>query len=281
MKKSPFKIVILIIGFIFFVFSIWFLNAFFGNPISKMLATNTAKEYLATTYGDTDYYMEDIRYSFKDGNYHAFIKSPTSIDTEFTLMLTMFGKLRVDTYEDVLSGFNTANRIESEYRELTDTVFDSPRFPYNCHISFGTLEIYPNELIENPEIDDIPAYSINQDELILDKIYDIRKLGKQAGHLIIYVESDIVTAERAVEIMLDIKKQFDSAKIPFFAMDFTLQYPRPEEGKRPEGEVSVKDFSYADINEAGMLDKVIEADKALKEYYKEQDLKKNSMREIN
>ena len=246
-----------------------------------MLATNTAKEYLATTYGDTDYYMEDIRYSFKDGNYHAFIKSPTSIDTEFTLMLTMFGKLRVDTYEDVLSGFNTANRIESEYRELTDTVFDSPRFPYNCHISFGTLEIYPNELIENPEIDDIPAYSINQDELILDKIYDIRKLGKQAGHLIIYVESDIVTAERAVEIMLDIKKQFDSAKIPFFAMDFTLQYPRPEEGKRPEGEVSVKDFSYADINEAGMLDKVIEADKALKEYYKEQDLKKNSMREIN
>ena len=46
---------------------------------------------LAATYSDTDYYIDCISYNFKDGNYHAFIKSPTSIDTEFTLSITMSG----------------------------------------------------------------------------------------------------------------------------------------------------------------------------------------------
>ena len=193
------------------------------------------------------------------------------MDTEFFLRLTMLGALRQDTYEDVLDGTNTARRLEQEYRDLTDAVFTNPAFPYECHIDYGTLEIYPEELLGN---EDVPAYALNQNELILDKIYDIRELGRQAGHLVIYVDGETVTMEAAAEIMMGVKAQFDDAGIPFAAMDFTLQYPKPEEGKRPEGEVSVANFPYAEIYEDGMIDRVIAADKALEEYYAEQDVKK-------
>ena len=136
------------------------------------------------------------------------------------------------------------------------------------------MEIYPEEALHDPNANDVPAYAINQSMLNLDKIYDIRELGRQAGHLIVYVESDTVTIEKAAEIMLSIKTIFDDAGVPFVAMDFTLQYPLPEEGMRPDGEVSVDGFLYDAIYEDGMIERVAEADRALKAYYAEQDAKK-------
>ena len=123
-------------------------------------------------------------------------------------------------------------------------------------------------------MNDVPAYAINQSTLLLDKIYDIRELGRQAGHLVIYVESDAVSVEKAAEIMLDIRAIFDDAGVPFAAMDFTLLYPRSEDETRPDGEVSVNGFLYDEIYEDGMIERVAEADRALKAYYAEQDAKK-------
>lgn len=261
MKKKHFKMIALITAIILIVGLGCLANSLLGNPISKMLATNTAKKHLTETYAGTDYYMERIAYSFKDGKYHAFIKSPTSIDTEFSLTIAMLGELRLDTYEDVVNGFNTARRVDYDYRDLADTIFENPSFPYTCHISYGTLEIYPEEAFADTERNEVPSYAINQKELELDKIYDIKELGKQAGHLIIYVESEVVTMEKASEIILDIKSIFDNAGIPFKAIDFTLQYPKPEEGKRPEGEVRISDFYYEEIYEDDMLERVREANK--------------------
>ena len=274
MKKRTLKIIAAVTAFVILGGLGWFANAMVGNPVSKMLAARAAEKHLEETYAGTDFYIERIVYSFKDGSYHAFVKSPTSIDTEFSLSITMLGEIRLDTYEDVLDGFNTARRLDGEYRALTDTIFENPSFPYGCDIGFGTLEIYPEEALHDPNANDVPAYAINQSMLILDKIYDIRELGRQAGHLIVYVESDTVTIEKAAEIMLSIKTMFDDAGVPFVAMDFTLQYPLPEEGMRPDGEVSVEGFLYDAIYEDGMIERVVEADRALKAYYAEQDAKK-------
>ena len=273
MKKKTLKIIAAVTAFAILAGIAWFANAMVGNPISKLLAERAAEKHLEDTYAGTDYYIERIAYSFKDGNYHVFIKSHSSIDTSFSLTFTMLGKLRLDTFDSVLDGFNTARRLEEEYRTLTDSVFENPAFPYTCHISYGTLEIYPQEAFDDPNVDDIPSYAINQSTLVLDKIYDIRDLGRQAGHLIIYVESDTVTVEKAAEIMLHIKAIFENAGIPFAAMDFTLWYPGPEEGQRPDGEVSIADFPYDAIYKDGMTERVDEADKALKAYYAEQDAK--------
>ena len=273
MKKKTQKILAAIMAFVILGGLGWFANALVGNPVSKMLAAKAAEKHLEETYAGTDFYIERIAYSFKDGSYHAFVKSPSSIDTEFSLRITMLGEVYFDTYDSVLECFTTASRLEQEYRALTDIIFENPSFPYTCHISYGSLEIYSEEALNDPNVNDIPAYAINQSTLILDKIYDIRELGRQAGHLIIYVESDTVTIEKAAEIMLDIKAIFDDAGVPFAAMDFNLWYPRAEDETRPDGEVSVDGFQYDAIYEDGMIERVEEADRALKAYYAEQDAK--------
>ena len=274
MKKKILKIAALITALLLIIGLSWFANAFLGNPVSKMLATNTAKKHLAENYSDTDYYIEKIAFNFKSTNYYVHIKSPTSIDTEFTLYISMFGELTLDTYEDVENGFNTARRVDTEYRELVDTIFEHPSFPYSGRIGYGTLEIYPDEFIGIEENYDIPSYSIPQSSLELDKIYDIHELGRQAGHIIIYVEGDTVSIEKASEMMLDIKSYFDDANIPFVAMDFTLQYMKSEDGTRPDEEIHVKNFSYEDTYPEGMMDRVLEAHEDLTEYYNKMDEEK-------
>lgn len=266
MKKKFWKILALFIALALILGVAAFANSLVGNPLSKMLAERTAEKYLAETYAGTDYYVEKVAFSFKSISYYAKIRSESSVDTQFTLYIDMWGQLYFDTYDDVLSGAITARRVEQEYRELTDQIFESPSFPYDSDIGFGTLEINHRGAIENPELTDVPEWSIVMEELILDKIYDPRELGAQAGHLIVYVDSDNLTYEIAAQILLDIRAEFDEANIPFRAIDFTLQYPRPEEGPRPDDYIGVEYFSYEDIYEEGLVERVQAADSELKAY---------------
>ena len=238
-----------------------------------MLAKKAANEYLEANFPDTDYYIEELGFSFKFSNYYAHVRSVTSMDTQFTLHIDMLGNVYFDTYDSVTGGFVTARRVEQEYRELTNQIFENPSFPYPSDIGYGTLEIYPQEALDDPNVNDIPNYALIQQDLILDQIYDIRELGRQAGHLIIYVESDTISFELAAQIMLGIRAEFEKANIPFRTMDFVLQLPLPEEGPRPDEEVRVKDFRYEDIYEEGLADRIQKAHDALEAYYAEQDAK--------
>ena len=247
MRNKIMRIIAFVLAMVLIAGLAWFANAMNGNPISAMLARKTATAYLAERFSHTDYYIEGIGYSFKDGSYYAHIRSDSSIDTQFSLNITMMGELRYDTYDSVLDGFVTANRLVMEYGTLADTVLEAADYPYKAENGwgFGTLEIYPPEAFVH----------------------------RQAGHIIIYVDSDTVTVERAAEIMLDIKARFDAAGIPFKAMDFVLQYPRPDEGMRPDGEVRVRDFSYESIYEDGLIERIVTADAELSAYYAEMDAK--------
>jgi hypothetical protein len=270
MRITAFVLAMILIGGL-----VWFANAMNGNPISAMLARKTATAYLAERFSHTDYYIEGIGYNFKDGNYYAHIRSDSSIDTQFSLHITMLGKLHYDTYDSVLDGFVTANRLVMEYGTLADTVLEADDYPYKAEKGwgFGTLEIYPPEAFVHAEENEVPSYAVDQSTLILDYEYDIRELGRQAGHIIIYVDSDTVTMERAAEIMLDIKARFDAAGIPFKAMDFVLQYPRPDEGMRSDGEVRVRNFPYESIYEEDLTERIVTADAELSAYYAEMDAK--------
>lgn len=273
MKKKIFKIIALVIAITLIVGVCWFANALCGNPISKMLAEKAACNYLEENFADTDYYIKNLAFSFKFGNYYAHIRSESSMDTQFTLYIDMIGNVYFDTYEDVLTGAITARRVQEEYRELTDQIFESPDFPYPEGICYGTLELYPQEAIDDPNVTDIPDYTLIHQDLILDKIYDPRELGAMAGHLIVYVDSNTISFEEAARIMLFIRSEFDEASIPFVAIDFMLQYPLPEEGQRPDEYVWVENFPYEDIYEEGLEERIVEADAALRAYYAEQDAK--------
>ena len=273
MKKKVLKIIAFIIAIALILGICWVANGLNGNPISKMLAKKAANEYLEANFPDTDYYIEELGFSFKFSNYYAHVRSVTSMDTQFTLHIDMLGNVYFDTYDSVTDGFVTARRVEQEYRELTNQIFENPSFPYPSDIGYGTLEIYPQEALDDPNVNDIPNYALIQQNLILDQIYDIRELGRQAGHLIIYVESDTISFELAAQIMLGIRAEFEKANIPFRTMDFVLQLPLPEEGPRPDEEIRVKDFRYEDIYEEGLADRIQKAHDALEAYYAEQDAK--------
>ena len=250
---------------------IWFGNTMMGNPVSHALASKAAKAYLSDRFSDTDYEMERITYSFKDGRYHAFMVSPTSIDGDFSVCFSMMGEYCYDTYDSVQDGWNTAQRLNSEYRKLTDTILNDPALPYDntqvYSIMFGELEIYPKEFIDDPNVHDIPDYSLVQDDLELNKIYDIKELGALAGHLILYVDNEVISVEETARIMLDFRSMFDEADIPFYAMDFVLRHPRTEDGQSDDEEIRINDFLYQDIYEEGLTDRIETAIEETAAYY--------------
>lgn len=273
MKKKILKTVVVIISIALVIGVCVIANAFVGNPISKHIATNTAEKHLEEKYSDRDFEIEKVIYNFKDGNYHAFIKSPSSIDSHFTILIDMWGDLKIDNYEDsVLTGWNTANRLGNEYREKVDEILDSQSFPYAVDIGFGDIEFIPTEYANDPSV---PDYAIIIEDLKLDGEYDINELGSKAGKLTIYIDDETVSYERLAELILEVKKIFDDAKVKFYALDFVLEYPKDENGTIKEGRVEVRDFLYADIYEEDMIERVKASDEAANAYYAEQDAEKH------
>lgn len=233
-----------------------FANALVGNPISELLAKKAANAHLSKHYADTDFVIEKINYSFKDGGYYAHIISPSSDDSYFALRFDMAGNLRYDSYESmVANGQNTVRRLNQAYRKLTESVLESSAFPFRSEIAFGDLE-----LIEGLE---------------LDRLYDIPKLGAKAGHLTVYVDEEIVSIERAAEILLEIRHLMEEGGAPFFSIDFVLQHPYSEKDAiRAEGRIEVRRFLCADIYQEGMSERVKEANEATLAYYERLDQEK-------
>ena len=276
MKKKILKIAAFIVAVALIAGLCWFANGLVGNPISKLLATNTAKQYLRDHHPNTDYQLDAVTFNFKFVCYNAYFSSPSSPDSSFTLMLGMDGKIVQDYYEShVTNRENTARRLESEYRTAVDKVLDNPAFPYNCHIGYGELQFIPEEYKNEP---DVPSYVLITNDLELDGIYDINELGSQAGKLTIYIYDDTVSTKRLAEIILDIKAMLDEAGVSFYVMDCVLEYPKPESGQWKEGRVEVIEFLYSDIYEEGIVERVQASDDAARDYYDEMDaLKKEEL----
>ena len=273
MKKRILKIAAFVFAIALIVGVCVFANALVGNPISKAMATNTAEKHLEENFADKDFEIERVTFSFKDGYYHAFIYSPSSIDSDFTILVDMWGKLRYDTYEDrVLSGGNTADRISRDYRAVVDKVLDSQAFPYNEHIGYGDFDFYPRVHLEEYTV---PEYALITEDLTLDAFYDVNELGAKHGKLTIYIDDDTVSYERLSEILLDIRRIFDDSGVKFYVIDCVLEYQKNEDSsKKQEGRVEVREFLYADIYEEGMVERVKASDEAAKAYYAEQDAEK-------
>ena len=273
MKKRILKIAAFVFAIALIVGVGVFANALVGNPISKVVATNTAEKHIEENYADKDFEIERVTFSFKDGYYHAFIYSPSSIDSDFTILVDMWGKLRYDTYEDrVLSGGNTADRISRDYRAAVDKVLDSQAFPYNEHIGYGDFDFYPRVHLEEYSV---PEYALITEDLTLDAFYDVNELGAKHGKLTIYIDDDTVSYERLSEILLDVRRIFDESCVKFYVIDCVLEYQKNEDSsKKQEGRVEVREFLYADIYEDGMVERVKASDEAANAYYNEQDAEK-------
>lgn len=120
MKKNILKIAALVVALTLIVGVCIFANSLVGNPISKMLATNTAKQYIKENHPDMDYQLDAVTFNFKFVCYNAYFTSPSSPDSSFSLMLGMDGKIVQNYYEaNVIERGNThadwKKRIELQW----------------------------------------------------------------------------------------------------------------------------------------------------------------------
>ena len=270
MKRKALKITAFILALALIGGIGFFANALVGNPISKFLANRSAEKYISETYPEGDFLIRDVRYDFKVGGYYAKIYSPRSIDSDFELRIDFFGKVHYDTYEySVLTGENTAQRINKEYREAVDRVLNSTLFPYNSNIGYGDIEFIPKEYKDNF---DVPSYAIVTESLVPDAIYDINEMGRKAGHLTIYVADDELTPEKMAEVLLGLKDIFDRSGVSFHAINCTIENRKEDVPPSTDiKQIEVQHFLYSDIYEENLTDRVEKSIRETEEYYREMD----------
>lgn len=268
MKKRVLKISALCLAIALILGVCWFANGLVGNPISKAVARHTAEKHLEANYPNTDYAIEEVSYSFKDGNYYAHVASPSSMDGNFTLRISMLGKLKSDDYRSRVEGHgNVANRLYFEYREMVDTVLNSYAYPYTVSMGYGSLEFDRESGAEDV------AGALRRSELVNDRFYNVGELGAKNGELVLYIDSETVTNEKAAEILLETKKLMDQSGISFYSVHFVLRYPPYDAERsyqRPEGEIDLRSLLYSDIYEEGMVDRVQRVAEETRQYYEEQ-----------
>lgn len=281
-KKKLLKITALVMALALTAGLVLFANALVGNPVSKYLAKSGAEKHLEANYSDKDYCIDRVMYDFKSSCYHAFIESPSSPDSSFSLTIGFDGKIKWDNYENRVEGrFNTSQRINNEYRDAVDKVFESQTFPYKTHISFGDILFVEDVNLEQPYI---PDYAIRMSSLELDGYYDIGELGKQAGELVVYINDGDISVKKLSEILLVIKDVMNRSGVEFKVIDCVLEPPKPEDGyKEPGGwsgedRIEVEAFPCDDIYGEGIEERVakaVEAKRALDEirdYEKQQEI---------
>lgn len=270
MKKRIILIALVAISVLATIFTLCaciFLNAFFGNPVSYLAARVAADSYVEDNYPSMGYEIEDVRYSFKDGSYHAYVSSEDRIDGDFTVYLNSFGGVEYDDYlYRVEERGNVSDRLFLLYRARVGEVLDSEDFPYETHIAYGDLEF------DCEAGEEFPEDAMDRSELINGAEYDIDALGKTNGTLVLYIDTDRADISKASEILLEVRRRMDSAGVTFARVDLTLRVPDAEGKARSE--FAVIDFKYEDIYEDGIDERVTSAKERTDAYYERMDAEK-------
>ena len=267
---------------------LYFALAFFGNPISWTIARINCSRYLEENFGDSHFQINKVGYNFKTGGYYAFIDSPTSPDSYFTIYFDGIGRYQYDSYENVVNKQTTLSRIESQYRELIDIKFNETNTPFDISIVFGELKVagvyeiytFTDKNGETVEYSLDKNYGFDREELVLDKEYDIHRIGKESGRICLYIHDPTVSVDRAAELLLELKDYMDDKDIPFHAFDFHLCEPRNEEGQLTGDQITLFSFLYSDIYEEGLVDRVQQHWDIAKKHFAIQDEVKKEMENI-
>lgn len=77
---------------------LWAGNEIFGNPITKAQAENHIQGYMEGAFGDSDYYIEKIRYTWSR-SYEADVRSASDPELEFYISY-WDGRIIYDTYKE-------------------------------------------------------------------------------------------------------------------------------------------------------------------------------------
>lgn len=184
--------------------------AFFGNPISRLMAEKSATKYIETNYKDLDLNRDRTYYNFKDGYYIVRLRDKNSEDTKFYLGFDSFGKIKADTYDSIL--FNTFIRLDNELNDYGKSLAEEYNFPYK--ISLTTVN------------DDI------EEKLTRDQKFDFNSFKEDINAQAFgYVKKP--SLEKCFDLLCDLQKIMDKTSLKVTKYSVILV---PEENKKPDGE---------------------------------------------
>ncbi|MDU3086320.1 MAG: hypothetical protein E6705_00265 [Peptoniphilus harei] len=198
------------LGIVCAIFLLFFFIAFFGNPISRLLADMAADKYIETHYKDLDLIRDRAHYNFKDGYYIVRLRDKNSEDTKFYLGFDSFARIKADTYDSIL--FNTAIRLSDELNAYGKSLEKKYNFPYE--ISLTTV----NDNIE--------------EKLILDQEFDFNNF-KEDINAQAFGYTKKPSLEEALDILYDLQKIMDKTSLKVTKYSIILI---PEENKKTDGE---------------------------------------------
>lgn len=209
-KKFNWKKFFIGLGIVFAIFLLFYYFAFFGNPISMLLADRAADKYIETHYKDLDLIRDRAHYNFKDGYYIVRLRDKNSEDTKFYLGFDSFGRIKADTYDSIL--FNTAIRLSDELNAYGKSLEKKYNFPYE--ISLTTV----NDNIE--------------EKLILDQEFDFNNF-KDDVNAQAFGYTKNPNLEEGLDVLCDLQKIMDKTSLKVTKYSIILI---PEENKKPDGE---------------------------------------------
>ena len=277
MKKKIINTISWIVVLAFVCVGLYFISAFFGNPISSALAKSTANRYLAENHPNADFEIVKVTYDMKSGGYHVKVASPTSVDSHFIIYCDALGRYNDDTSSCITDGSNTYVRLTTEYWDLVREKL--PYVHFDIDIGHGDLRVagvfeiydYVDKDGQRRHYTLTKDYGLDITTLVLDEQYDILTLGRDHGSLCVDIIDEEVTVERAAEVLLELKNLLDEQGLPFHAIDFTLCGPRNENGQKVGPSIRLIEFLYTDIYEEGLIDRVQANWNITQEHYAIQD----------
>lgn len=142
--------VIKIIMIILLAVVLFFVNAFFGNPISKALASRAANKYIDENYINFKLKRDKIFYNFKTADYTVRLQDEDSEDTKFEVAFDSLGRFRYDTFSDIK--FNTWLRFEDELRNYGKELAKKENLPFELNLTSSDEKDY-NELTLDEKVD--------------------------------------------------------------------------------------------------------------------------------
>lgn len=257
--KKALRILAALVALVLVALILLMANDLMGNPVSGALAARTAKAHVAQNHADIDLELSKPAFSFKTKNYYVHAQSATSIDTHFTMTINPLGKLLDDDYERCVVGrWNTRSRLDDQYNQQVKAVVEADSFPYPGYIKYGYLQSEWN------------------DDLVLDQQADMLEMGRDYGELTLYIEDETISAQRASQILLDIKNIMDESGAGFARASLSLIKPRIDDQPNPDdSQFEVQNFPYEDIYEEGLVQRMITAADELQAYYAQKDAEKN------
>lgn len=232
-KKFNFKKFFIGLGVFCALILLFFYIAFFGNPISRLIAERSATKYIETNYKDFDLNRDRAYYNFKDGYYIVRLSDKNSEDTKFYLGFDSFGKIKADTYDSIL--FNTFIRLDNELNDYGKSLAEEYNFPYK--ISLTTVN------------DDI------EEKLPLDQKFDFNNF-KEDINAQAFGYAKKPSLEECLDILCDLQKIMDKTSLKVTKYSIILI---PEENKKPDGEAEswVGALSVHDVPEEVVRNKDI------------------------